>query len=118
MSEEPSKVLPFIEHLVELRKRLIIIVMAVVVGMGFAWNLADEILIFMEKPLTGTTYLDAAKQKGYLYLKENYPAIYGRANLEKELNKPKKQHALNYTAPLEPFFIQCKIGRASCRERV
>ena len=110
MSEEPSKVLPFIEHLVELRKRLIIIVVAVVVGMGFAWNLADEILIFMEKPLTGTTYLDAAKQKGYLYLKENYPAIYGRANLEKELNKPKKQHALNYTAPLEPFFIQCKIS--------
>ena len=110
MSEEPSKVLPFIEHLVELRKRLIIIVVAVVIGMGLAWNLADEILIFMEKPLTGTTYLDTAKQKGYLYLKEHYPAIYGRANLEKELNKPKKQHALNYTAPLEPFFIQCKIS--------
>lgn len=110
MSEEPSQVLPFIEHLVELRKRLIIIVVAVVIGMGFAWNLADEILIFMEKPLTGTTYLDTAKQQGYLYLKEHYPAIYGRANLEKELNKPKKQHALNYTAPLEPFFIQCKIS--------
>ena len=110
MSEEPSKVLPFIEHLVELRKRLIIIVVAVIIGMGFAWNLADEILVFMEKPLTGTTYLDTAKQQGYLYLKENYPAIYGRANLEKELNKPKKQHALNYTAPLEPFFIQCKIS--------
>jgi sec-independent protein translocase protein TatC len=110
MSEEPSKVLPFIEHLAELRKRLIIIVISVVIGMGFAWNLADEILIFMEKPLTGATYLDTAKQKGYLYLKEHYPAIYGRANLEKELNKPKKQHALNYTAPLEPFFIQCKIS--------
>ncbi len=109
-ADEPSKVLPFIEHLVELRKRLIIIVVAVVIGMGFAWNLADEILIFMEKPLTGTTYLDTAKQQGYRYLKEHFPAIYGRANLEQELNKPKKQHALNYTAPLEPFFIQCKIS--------
>lgn len=109
-ADEPSKVLPFIEHLVELRKRLIIIVVAVVIGMGFAWNLADEILIFMEKPLTGTTYLDTAKQHGYRYLKEHFPAIYGRANLEQELNKPKKQHALNYTAPLEPFFIQCKIS--------
>lgn len=110
MSEEPSKILPFIEHLVELRRRLIIIVVAVVIGMGFAWNLADDILVFMEKPLTGTTYLDAAKQQSYQYLKEHYPAIYSRANLEKELNKPKKEHALNYTAPLEPFFIQCKIS--------
>ncbi len=110
MSEEPSKILPFIEHLVELRKRLIIIVVAVVIGMGFAWNLADEILKYMEKPLTGTTYLDSAKIKGYQYLKENFPAIYSRANLEQELNKPKKQHSLNYTAPLEPFFMQCKIS--------
>jgi len=110
MSEAAPKVLPFIEHLVELRKRLIIVVVAVVIGMGFAWNLADEMLVFMEKPLTGTTYLDAAKQKGYRYLKERFPAIYNRANLEQELNKPKKQHALNYTAPLEPFFIQCKIS--------
>lgn len=109
-ADEPSKVLPFIEHLVELRKRLIIIVVAVVIGMGLAWNLADDILIFMEKPLTGVTYLDAVKQRGYRYLKDNFPAIYGRANLEQELNKPKKQHALNYTAPLEPFFIQCKIS--------
>lgn len=110
MSEEASKTLPFIEHLVELRKRLIVIVVAVLIGMGFAWNLADEILVFMEKPLTGATYLDAAKQKGYLYLKERFPAIYKRADLEKELHKPKKQHSLNYTAPLEPFFIQCKIS--------
>lgn len=110
MSEDSPKVQPFIEHLVELRRRLIIIVVAVVIGMGFAWNLADEILVFMEKPLTGATYLDAAKQRGYLYLKEHYPAIYSRADLEKELNKPKKQHSLNYTAPLEPFFIQCKIS--------
>ncbi len=110
MSEETPKVLPFIEHLVELRKRLIIVVIAVVIGMGFAWNLADKILVFMEKPLTGATYLDMAKQQGYLYLKERFPAIYNRAQLEKELNKPKKQHSLNYTAPLEPFFIQCKIS--------
>jgi sec-independent protein translocase protein TatC len=110
MSQEPAKVLPFIEHLVELRKRLIIVVVAVVIGMGVSWNLADQILLFMEKPLTGTTYLDAAKQQGYTYLKEHFPAIYSRADFEKELNKPKKQHALNYTAPLEPFFIQCKIS--------
>ncbi len=110
MSLESSKVQPLIEHLTELRKRLIIIVITVVIGMGFAWNLADDILVFMEKPLTGTTYLDAAKQRAYLYLKEQFPTIYSRANLEKELHKPVKQHSLNYTAPLEPFFMQCKIS--------
>lgn len=110
MSEEPSKFLPFIEHLVELRKRLIIIVIAVFIGMGLAWNLSDGILLFMQKPLTGSTYLDNAKQQGYLYLKENFPSVYSMAKLEEELNRPKKQHPLNYTAPLEPFFIQCKIS--------
>ena len=47
MSEQPSKVLPFIEHLVELRKRLIIIDVSVIICMGFAWNLAEEILVLM-----------------------------------------------------------------------
>lgn len=110
MSEEASKVLPFIDHLVELRRRLIIIVVAVFIGMGISWNLADEILVYMEKPLTSVTYIDAAKQKLYRYLQTTYPAIYRMGDMEKELNKPKKQHALNYTKPLEPFFIQCKIS--------
>ncbi len=110
MSEEKSKYLPFIEHLVELRRRLIIIVVVIFIGMGVSWNLADEILVYMEKPLTSITYIDAAKIRLYLYMQENYPSIYKRAQLEKELNKPRKQHALNYTKPLEPFFIQCKIS--------
>lgn len=108
MSEE--RVLPFVDHLVELRKRLIIIVVAVVIGMGFAWNLADDILVFMEKPLTGQTYLTELKKQVYLSLKERYPSIYSRAKLDEELSKPRTKHALNYTAPLEPFFIQCKIS--------
>ena len=55
---------PLISHLTELRRRLIVIVIAVVVGMGVAWNLADEALRFIERPLTGETYLDSAKQAG------------------------------------------------------
>lgn len=110
MSEQATKVQPFIEHLVELRRRLIIIVIAVFIGMGISWNLTDEVLVYMEKPLTGTTYIDEFKLSIYRYMQTNYPAIYKRAELEKELNKPRKQHALNYTKPLEPFFIQCKIS--------
>jgi sec-independent protein translocase protein TatC len=108
MSEE--KVIPFIEHLVELRKRLVIIVIAVVVGMGVAWNFSTELLNFIEKPLTGKTYLTDIKKKAYAQVKEWSPSLYTRYKLEQEVSAPEKKHPLNYSAPLEPFFIQCKIS--------
>lgn len=108
MTEE--KVLPFIEHLVELRKRLIIIVVAVVIGMGVAWNFSNIILDFVEKPLTGKTYLTEIKKRVYLQVKERAPALYTRYKLDQEINTPQKRRPLNYSAPLEPFFIQCKIS--------
>ncbi len=108
MSEE--KVLPFIEHLVELRKRLVIIVIAVVIGMGVAWNFSNDILAFVEKPLTGKTYLTDIKNKAYLKVKEVFPALYAHYKLDQEINAPAKPRMLNYSAPLEPFFIQCKIS--------
>ena len=108
MSEE--KVAPIIEHLVELRKRLVVIVIAVVVGMGVAWNFSGELLKFVEKPLTGKTYLTGVKKDVYLKVKEIAPSIYTRYKLEQEINTPQKQRPLNYSAPLEPFFIQCKIS--------
>jgi sec-independent protein translocase protein TatC len=105
-----EKVLPFIEHLVELRKRLIIIVVAVVIGMGVAWNFSTDLLRFVEKPLTGQTYLTEIKKTAYAKLKERYPTIYNRYQLDKALATSAKDRQLNYSAPLEPFFIQCKIS--------
>lgn len=60
-----EKVLPFMEHLVELRKRLIICVFAIIVGMGVAWNFSNDLLSFVEKPLTGKTYLTDIKKGVY-----------------------------------------------------
>jgi len=108
MTEE--KVLPFIEHLVELRKRLVVIVVAVVIGMGVAWNFSSDILKFVEKPLTGETYLTEIKKQVYVKVKELAPALYSHYKLDQEVNTPPKKHPLNYSAPLEPFFIQCKIS--------
>jgi len=108
MSEE--KVLPFIEHLVELRKRLMVIVIAVIIGMGVAWNFSSGLLNFIEKPLTGATYLTEVKKRAYAQVKEWSPALYSRYKLEQEVSAPVKKHPLNYSAPLEPFFIQCKIS--------
>ena len=108
MAEE--KILPFIEHLVELRKRLMVIVIAVVICMGVAWNFSTDILNFVEKPLTGTTYLTDIKKDAYLKVKDLAPSLYARYKMEQEINAPVKKHPLNYSAPLEPFFIQCKIS--------
>jgi sec-independent protein translocase protein TatC len=108
MSDE--KVLPFIEHLVELRKRLIVALVAVVIGMGVSWNFSTDLLKFVEKPLTGQTYLTELKKTVYLKVKERYPAIYQHYKLENDLVTTVKERQLNYSAPLEPFFIQCKIS--------
>jgi sec-independent protein translocase protein TatC len=108
MSEQ--KVLPFLEHLVELRKRLIIIFVAVVIGMGVSWNISNRVLDFVQRPLTGETYLTEVKKLAYEEIRQRYPSLYERYKLNEELNVPAKDRKLNYSAPLEPFFIQCKIS--------
>lgn len=105
-----ERYLSFIEHLVELRRRLIVIVVAVVIGMGVAWNFSGPILGFVERPLTGKTYLSDIKKSAYLELKNRFPVLYERYKLDKELVSQVKERRLNYSAPLEPFFVQCKIS--------
>ena len=108
MAEE--KVLPFMEHLVELRKRLIICTFAIIIGMGVAWNFSNALLSFVEKPLTGKTYLTEVKKQLYDEVKKRYPVAYQRFQLGDEHAVSQKPRLLNYSAPLEPFFVQCKIS--------
>jgi len=105
-----EKMLSFVEHLVELRKRLIVVIIAIVIGMGVAWNISDDILGFIEKPLTGKTYLTDLKSEVYRIVKERYPGVYSHFELDKESLVKADDRKLNYSAPLEPFFIQCKIS--------
>jgi len=105
-----EKVLPFIEHLIELRKRLIVIVVAVVIGMGVAWNFSNDLLSFIEKPITGKTYLTDIKKSVYAQVKVRFPSFYNHYQLDKEMTSTVKERRLNYSAPLEPFFVQCKIS--------
>ena len=84
-----EKMLSFVEHLVELRKRLIVVIIAIVIGMGIAWNLSSEILTFIEKPLTGHTYLTELKEDVYRIVKERYPGAYSRFDLGKKVPGPK-----------------------------
>ena len=43
--------MPFLEHLEELRRRLIICIVAVVIGTGIAWPLVPTIQNFITRPL-------------------------------------------------------------------
>ncbi|TSK08966.1 MAG: twin-arginine translocase subunit TatC [Geobacter sp.] len=105
-----EKVLPFMEHLVELRKRLIVSVIAIVIGMGIAWNFSTDLLKFVEQPLTGHTYLTDMKKSFYEKVKKRYPEAYQQMKLGEEHQVAEKPRMLNYSAPLEPFFVQCKIS--------
>ena len=105
-----EKVLPFMEHLVELRKRLIVCVFAIVIGMGVAWNFSTDLLKFVEQPLTGHTYLTDIKKSLYDQVKKRYPQAYQQMKLGEEHQVSEKPRMLNYSAPLEPFFVQCKIS--------
>lgn len=105
-----EKVLPFMEHLVELRKRLIVSVIAIVIGMGIAWNFSTDLLKFVEQPLTGHTYLTDMKKSFYEKVKQRYPEAYQQMKLGEEHQVAEKPRMLNYSAPLEPFFVQCKIS--------
>lgn len=54
MSQKPSENMreaPLVEHLEELRSRLVRALLAWVVGTGIAWTFAQQILVLLERPL-------------------------------------------------------------------
>ena len=108
---EKAKVMSLVEHLTELRIRLIRCFIALVIGMGVAWNFSTDLLTFVEKPLTGHTYLVELKAKVYEAVRKRYPSVYDRYKLGSDLTPVSKEdRKLNYSAPLEPFFVQIKIS--------
>ena len=101
----------FIDHLTELRMRMIRCLIALLIGMGVAWNFSTALLSFVERPLTGHTYLSEVKSTVYEMLRQRYPGIYGRYRLGSNAPAvPAEDRKLNYSAPLEPFFVQIKIS--------
>lgn len=105
-----EKLLSLVEHLAELRKRVIIIAIAVIIGMGVAWNFSSDILEFIQEPLSGATCLTAIKQSVLAEARLLAPGIYSRYQPERDTVVSGRKRRLNYSAPLEPFFIQCKIS--------
>ncbi|AJY70240.1 preprotein translocase subunit TatC [Geobacter sulfurreducens] len=107
MSEQYAS---FLKHLEELRRRLIVIIVAVVFGMGVAWSYSDSALRLLERPLNSVTYLTVLKRLAFHQLEFKAPKLYERLGFTEEVVAPEKLYRLNYSAPLEPFFVQCKIA--------
>lgn len=81
---EPSRLelpgMTLLQHLEELRKRIIYALISVAVGFGLAWNYAEQIYGLMERPIITALHANGLPEK------------------------------LVYTNPTEPFNIYLKIG--------
>ena len=100
----------FLEHLEELRKRLIISIVAVVVGMAIAWPLVPWVQRIITRPLNEPSITQKWHYSIESFLLQKFPDAAKGFGLEK-LERPKvTPHKLNYMAPLEPFFVQMKIS--------
>ncbi len=105
-----KKVMSLVEHLTELRSRLLKCIFALIIGSGVGWVYAGDLLHFIERPLTGHTYLTDLKANIYGAVKQRYPNFYERWKLGEDMGPAVADRKLNYTAPLEPFFVQLKLS--------
>jgi sec-independent protein translocase protein TatC len=98
----------FLDHLQELRKRLIVIIVALFIGMAVAWPLAPTVQRYIQKPLREASLTQKWQYAVTSWATQKFPIL-------KSLGlKPKPPevtpHRLNYMAPLEPFFVQMKVS--------
>jgi len=100
----------FLEHLEELRKRLIVSIVAVVVGMAIAWPLVPWVQRIITRPLNEPSITQKWHYSIESFLLQKFPDAAKGFGLEKLEPPQVTPHKLNYMAPLEPFFVQMKIS--------
>lgn len=99
----------FLEHLEELRKRLIVSIIALVIGMAVAWPLVPQVQRFIQRPLREPSLTQKWYYSLETWVARKFPDV--ALTLGVEPTPPKVEpHKLNYMAPLEPFFVQMKIS--------
>ncbi len=100
----------FLEHLEELRKRLIVCIFALVIGMGVAWPLVPTVQQIITRPLNEPSITQRWHFAIESFFLEKFPNAAKGFGLEKPEPPKVNPHKLNYMAPLEPFFVQMKIS--------
>ena len=99
----------FLEHLQDLRKRLIICFIAMFIGMAVAWPLAHTVERFIQRPLREPSFTQKVNYQISSWVTSTFPNLSERLGFKPEPPKV-TPHKLNYMAPLEPFFVQMKIS--------
>jgi sec-independent protein translocase protein TatC len=100
----------FLEHLEELRKRLIICIFALAIGMIIAWPLVPTVQQYITRPLSEPSITQRWYYSVESFLVKKFPDAAKSFGLEKPEPPKVSPHKLNYMAPLEPFFVQMKIS--------
>lgn len=101
----------FLEHLQELRKRLIVMIVALFIGMAVAWPLTATVQRFIQKPLREPSITQKWQYEVTVWATQKIPLL---QSLGVKAKPPEvTPHKLNYMAPLEPFFVQMKISMIS-----
>jgi sec-independent protein translocase protein TatC len=99
---------PLMDHLIELRMRLIICVAALFVGFGVCFAFADQIFLFLVNPFTVAQKLLAAQQAGGHH--GPFDLLLALLGLKDIPATDTKALGLVYTAALEFFFTKLKLA--------
>jgi sec-independent protein translocase protein TatC len=99
---------PLLDHLVELRQRLIICVAALFVGFGVCFGFADQIYTFLLEPFVKAGALIAAEKAGMHH--GPFDLIQVMVGLKEVPDLSQKTLELIFTAPLEFFFTKLKMA--------
>lgn len=86
----PHDKMPFLSHLEELRRRLIVSLIAIGVGFALSFHFSEQIMAFLKRILT-TSFV----------IQKSYPFV---------LTTTKAPPALIFVAPAEAFWAHIKIG--------
>jgi sec-independent protein translocase protein TatC len=99
----------FLEHLEELRKRLIVCVVAIIICMAIAWPLVPTVQKYITRPLQEPSLTQKWSYAAESWAVQKFPNLSQRLGVDPEPPQV-NPHRLNYMAPLEPFFVQMKIA--------
>ncbi len=97
---------PLMDHLIELRKRLIVCVVAFILGFGVCFYFAGPLYVFLVKPFQAAAAFHAAANGGHVNPVDLILAMLGLHPLP----AGGKAVQLIYTAPLEILFVKMKLA--------
>lgn len=107
-AEIESSRAPLLDHLVELRKRLIICVVALIVGFAVCFGFADDIYTVLLQPFVKAGALIAAQKAGET--SGPFDLLLVMVGLKEVAAMDSRTVEMIFTAPLEFFFTKLKMA--------